>query len=96
MHINTKISVNIEYPYMQRVKIKELSPCTLMGTWSLRKKRVELNRLRFSRFNFKIKRKKETLSEESLVGKIITKVKNHAASIQLIITNTYHASKYKL
>nr|DAO50775.1 MAG TPA: hypothetical protein [Caudoviricetes sp.] len=27
MHINTKISVNIEYPYMQRVKIKELPPC---------------------------------------------------------------------
>nr|DAS86133.1 MAG TPA: hypothetical protein [Caudoviricetes sp.] len=75
MHINTKISVNIEYPYMQRVKIKELSPCTLMGAWSLRK-RVELNRLRFSRFNFKIKRKKETLSEECLVGKIITKVKS--------------------
>nr|DAO50774.1 MAG TPA: hypothetical protein [Caudoviricetes sp.] len=37
---------------------------------------VELNRLRFSRFNFKIKRKKETLSEECLVGKIITKVKS--------------------
>nr|DAM88265.1 MAG TPA: hypothetical protein [Caudoviricetes sp.] len=35
MHINTKISVNIEYPYMQRVKIKELSPCTLMDAWSL-------------------------------------------------------------
>nr|DAM88266.1 MAG TPA: hypothetical protein [Caudoviricetes sp.] len=34
---------------------------------------------------------KETLTEESLVDKIITKVKNHAAFIQLIITNIYRA-----